>query len=491
MTFLTPDHHRSIRVRSAATLGRAAAGAVATYVHEGTKMWSRGLRWMIAIRTIVAAAVVGVALASCAASTSPSSIAGAPLRTTVPAAKSAPSPVPVNQALIPAPAAPSPVAPTIGLARVAILLPLTGPSAPIGEALLDAAEMALFDAGDEHLILQVYNTGGTPEETAKVAAKAIADGAQIILGPVFAADAKAASPVAMANGVNIVTFSTDPTIAGGNVFELGFLVQEQVREIVTFARSQGHTRFAVLAPESAYGQAAVDAFRTIVPAQGGQISRVGVYAADGSNLEDVVKEITNFEQRKRALAAEKARLAGKTDDASQQALKNLAQQDTFGDVDFDAILLPDQGTRLTRAATLLPYYDVDPNRVQLLGTLLWNTPNLGQEPAMVGGMYPSPSPEGNQKFMSRYRDLYGHPPPTIASHGYDAVALAAALARSGIARPFAAESLTSPSGFAGVDGIFRFLPNGLSERSFAVMQVTHDGPVLVQAGASTFTGAGF
>jgi len=412
------------------------------------------------------------------------------MRTTVPAAK-APSGVPKNQELVPTPAAPGAAVTTAGLSRVALLLPLSGPSANTGEALLDAAEMALFDIGDSHLVLQVYNTNGTPPETAAAAMKAVSEGAQLILGPVFAADAKAAAGPAAADGVNIVTFSTDPSVAGGNVFVLGFLVQEQVREIVTFARSQGHTRFAVLAPDSAYGQAVVDAFRTIVPVQGGQISRVGMYAPDGSNLEQVVKEITDFDQRKRALAVQKAKLAGKTDDASVQALKNLAQTEATGDVDFDAILLPDQGTRLTRAATLLPYYDVDPNKVQLLGTLLWNTPNLGQEAAMVGGMYPAPSPEGNQKFIARYRDLYGHAPPTIASHGYDAVALAAALARSGMARPFAVDTLTSPSGFSGVDGIFRFLPNGLSQRSFAIMQVTRDGPVLVQAGASTFAGTGF
>ena len=310
-------------------------------------MWSRSLRGAVAVRTIVAAAVVGVALASCASSTSPSST-GAPLRTTVPVTKPAPSPVPMNQALIQPPAPQVPAAPVANVARVAILLPLTGPSAPVGEALLDAAEMALFDVGDGRLILQVYNTGGTPQETAQVAAKAIAEGAQLILGPLFAADAKAASAVALANGVNIVTFSTDPTIAGGNVFEIGFLVQEQVREIISYARAQGHTRFAVLAPDSPYGQAAVEAFRTVVPAKGGgQISRVvGMYAADGSNLDAVVRQITDFDQRKRALAAERARLAGKTDDASQQALKRLDQATTFGDVDFDAILLPDQGIRL-------------------------------------------------------------------------------------------------------------------------------------------------
>lgn len=449
---------------------------------------------MAALRAIVAGVAAAVALAACASSEMPSG-PGAPFKTTVRAPRPEPSPVPPAEKLIESHppsqinAAPSPE--TAGLARAALLLPLSGPSAPVGEALLNAAEMALFDIADNKLVLQVYDTKGQPDEAAAMAAKALAEGTQIILGPVFAADAKAAGAVALPHGVNIVTFSTDPSIAGPNVFVIGFLVQEQVREIVNFARSQGHVRFAVLAPDSAYGHAAVDAMKTAVTATGGQVSEVGLYAANGSNIEAVVKQITNFEQRKRALAGEKAKLAGKSDPVSTQAFKALGQLDTYGDVDFDAILLPDQGTRLTRAAAQLAYDDVDTTKVQMLGTLLWNTPNLGQEPAMIGGMYPAPSPDGNKQFNARYKDLYGKTAPTIASHGYDVVALAAALARSGMAQPFSAETLVSPAGFAGVDGIFRFRPDGLSERGFAIMQVTKDGSILVQAGPTTFAGNGY
>jgi ABC-type branched-subunit amino acid transport system substrate-binding protein len=447
-------------------------------------------------RAIVAAVAAAVALAACASPETQPAGPGAPFRTTTRAPRPAPSPVPPTGKLVeprkhgePITVAPTPV--EGGLARAALLLPLSGPSAPVGEALLNAAQMALFDIADNKLVLQVYDTKSQTDEAAAMTTKAIAEGAQIILGPVFAADAKAAGAAALPHGVNVVTFSTDPSVAGMNVFVIGFLVQEQVREIVNFARAQGHTRFAVLAPDSAYGQAAVDALTTSVAAAGGQVAQVGMYAANGSNIDAVVKQITNFEQRKRALASEKARLAGKSDPASVQTFKILSQQETFGDVDFDAILLPDQGTRLTRAATQLTYYDVDTSKVQMLGTLLWNGPNLGQEPAMIGGMYPAPSPEGNRQFNARYKEIYDKAAPTIASHGYDVVALAAALARSGVTQPFSAQTLVSPAGFAGVDGIFRFQPDGLSERSFAIMQVTRDGPVLVQAAATTFAGAGY
>jgi len=379
-----------------------------------------------------------------------------------------------------------PVPDALGLVRVGLLVPLTGPSASIGQALLNAAEMALFDVADERFVLQAYDSQGTPEGATAAAERALAHGAQLILGPLFSAEAGAIAPQADAAGVNIVAFSTDPAIAGPRVYVLGFLVQEQVRQMVLHARAQGLTRFAVLAPDSDYGHAVVEAFNRYVPPGGGEVTNTAFYSADGSNLNDVVRELAAYDRRKQALEEQKAELVGKEDEISQLALERLNRLETIGEVDFEAVLLPDQGTRLTQAATLLPFYDIDSGRVQLLGTMLWNTPGLGREPVMVGGVYPAPPQESNRQFFTRYRELFGRAAPSIASHGYDAVALAAVLARGDHPQPFSAEAITTASGFAGVDGIFRFLPNGLSQRGFAIMQVTRDGAQEIEQAPTTF-----
>ncbi len=379
-----------------------------------------------------------------------------------------------------------PVPDAHGLVRVGFLAPLSGPSAPIGQALLNAAEMALFDVADERFVLQAYDTHGTAEGATEAASRALAHGAQLLLGPLFSAEARAVAPMADAAGVNLVAFSTDPAIAGRRVYVLGFLVQEQVRQMIAYARAQGLQRFAVLAPDSDYGRAVVEAFNRYVPTGGGEVTNVVFYDAEGSNLNDVVRELAAYDRRKQALDEQKAELASKEDEISQLALERLSRLETIGEVDFEAVLLPDQGTRLTQAATLLPYYDIDPGRVQLLGTMLWNTPGLGREPVMTGGVFPAPPQDSNRQFFTRYRELFGRAAPGIASHGYDAVALAAVLARGEHPQPFSAEAITNPSGFAGVDGIFRFLPNGLSQRGFAIMQVTRDGAVEVEKGPTTF-----
>jgi len=378
-----------------------------------------------------------------------------------------------------------------GPVRVGLLVPLSGTAQPTGQGILNAAQLALFEMGDQRLVLQAYDTQGTPEGAVSAATKAISQGVQLILGPVFAGEVKAITPQAQAAGLNVVAFSTDPTVAGANVFVLSFLVEAQVREMVAYARSKNLSRFAVLAPDTAYGQSVADTVRAVVPSGGAEVKQVVYFDPSGNNLEDVVRRLADYDQRKAALQEEKNKLAAQSDEASQLALKRLEQFETLGDVDFDAVFLPEQGALLTQAATLLPFFDIDTARVQLLGTMLWSARGLGREPALVGGLYPAPAPETSRDFANRYRAAFGSNPGPLANHGYDAVALAAVLTRSGSADPFRATALTDPAGFSGVDGIFRFRANGLSERSFAIMQITRDGAEVVRAAPTTFEYVGF
>jgi ABC-type branched-subunit amino acid transport system substrate-binding protein len=376
-----------------------------------------------------------------------------------------------------------------GLVRVGLLAPLSGPSAPTGQGILNAAQLALFEIADEHLVLQVYDTQGTPEGAVAAATKAITEGVRLFLGPVFAGEVKAITPQAQAAGVNIIGFTTDPSVQAPGVYVLGFLVEAQVREVLHYARSQGRTRFAVLAPDNVYGQSVAESVNTLVPAMGGTVSRVSFFNPNGGDLEDVVRKFADFDQRKAALQDQKNSLGANPDEVAQLALKRLEQQETLGDVDFDAVFIPETGARLIQVGNLLPFFDIDPTRVQLMGTMLWNVRGLGREAAMIGGVYPAPAPEPARDFAQRYRQMFGSTPPALANHGYDAVALAAVLVRTGSADPFRPEAITDPAGFSGVDGIFRFKPNGLSERGFAIMQVTRDGADVARPAPKDFSEA--
>ncbi|MDX2221888.1 MAG: penicillin-binding protein activator [Rhodospirillaceae bacterium] len=440
---------------------------------------------------MIAVLAVAIGLSACAGGDAPRPAAPA-VRPDTPAATLAPiAPRAGPGPLIAASPEAGTVVPRDGLARVGLLVPLTGPSAPIGQGLLNAAQMAVFDAADERFVLQVYDTQGTPDGAAAAAALAVSHGVQLVLGPLFAAEAKAVAAQAAAANVRVISFSTDPSVAGGPVHVMGFLVGEQVRAIVDYARERGLARIAVLAPNTIYGQSVVDALGEAVPAAAGQLTRVAYFDPSGSDLEDVVRRLSDYDRRRALLDAQRAELAQRTDEVSQLALKRLERLDTMGDVDFDAVFIPEQGPRLAQAASLLSLFDVEPGRVQLLGTMLWNAPGLGGEPALVGAVYPAPDPSANRDFAQRYRLAYGATPPPLATHGYDAAALAAVLARADAAEPFSAEALVNPAGFAGVDGIFRLTASGLAERGFAILQVSRTGADVVRPAPATFAPAQF
>ncbi len=375
--------------------------------------------------------------------------------------------------------------------RVAILLPLSGPSAGLGRALLDAAQLALFELGGDRLTLMPRDTRGTPEGAAMAAQVAVAGGAELLLGPLFGTSAAAAAPAARAGGVNIVAFSTDRTVAGAGVFLMGFMPEQQVDRVVAFARSRGLSRFAVLAPDSAYGTTVVNAMRRAARRRDADVVRVEFYPSDGSEAHEPVKRMADYGRRRGALLSERKALASRSDEVSKQALKRLDALETLGEVGFDAVMLADGGATLMAVAPLLPYYDIDPAKVRFLGTGLWDDPGLGTEPALVGGWFAAPPPAAAAAFDQRYASTYGRKPPRIASLAYDAVALAAILAGDGATPDYSAAALSDASGFAGTGGIFRFGADGVVERGLAVLEVEPRGLKVVGAAPATFQELGY
>lgn len=321
--------------------------------------------------------------------------------------------------------------------RIALLLPLSGNAASIGQALSNSAQMALFEIAGPDLVLQLYDTQGTPEGAAQAADLALAQGVRLIIGPLFSSEAKVVGPKAQLLNVNVVAFASDPAIAANGVFIIGHQLRQQVERVVLFARSRGLSIFAALAPDDAYGRQAVTALQTAAAAADGRVTAVEFYDPATADLILVVRR--------------------------------LAQQKPF-----DAVLIPDRGDRLKRVTPLLSYFDIDLRDTRLLGTQRWMEGSLHQEPAVIGSWYAVPSSPAQAQFVARYRGAFATNPPAISSLAYDAVALAAVLARGGSPN-FDSDAMTNEAGFAGVDGLFRLRSSGVAERGLAVMEVKTDG----------------
>lgn len=401
---------------------------------------------------------------------------------------SAPPPQALPPVQTPTVAAPPPTVDD-GRIRVALLVPLSGRGAPVGQAMLDAAQMALFDVADDRLLLLPRDTNGTPAGAEAAAIDAVKEGADLILGPLFSADAVAVKPVAASARVPVLAFSNDWTIAGGGMWVLGFQPQDQVARVTGYATSQGYTTFGVLAPTTPYGQAVVDTLAQTVARDGGQVTKTERYTPGQTDVTEVVKRLSDFDLRRKALEEERGKLAvlAEQDEAAKRALRRLQNAETFGDLPFRAVMIAEGGQSLRELAALFPFFDVDPGPVKFLGTGLWDEPGIGREPALVGGWFAAPPPEARLEFEKRFEDLYGQRPHRLATLAYDATALAAILARSSADdRPFEPQDLTNVNGFAGLDGIFRLLPDGLTERALAVMEVTRTGTVVIDPAKETF-----
>ena len=365
--------------------------------------------------------------------------------------------------------------PTPQALKVGLLVPLAGPNATVGRALLDAAQLALFDVADERFELVPRDTAG-PEGAGRAASDAIAAGAQLILGPLLGDEIAAVSAAARASGVPVVSFSNNASAAQPGVFVLGILPRQEVARVVAYARERGASRFAALLPNNAYGQLAEDALRRALDG-GGELVAVERYEPGAADLSPAVRRLAAAERRAATAMGSPSPVAPGLPQGTQSQLP--------AEVGFDAILLPESGDRLLSLAPLLPFFDLDPNRFRYLGITAWGDPRVAREPALIGGWYAAPAPETAERtrFVRVSREAYGRDMPPIATLGYDSVALAAALAKSG---NVGTAALTNPDGFLGVDGLFRLRDDGTNDRRLAILQVQRGNPRVLEPGAERF-----
>jgi len=345
-----------------------------------------------------------------------------------------------------------------GAVKVALLLPLTGSgnTPSVARALKQAAELALFDFDNPAITLVPKDTKGTPDGTRAAAESALQDGAELIIGPLFAQEVTAAAPVATQRNVPMIAFSSDEKVAGNGVYLLSFLAGRDVPRIVSYALAHGKHNFALLIPQSPYGRLAEAAFARSMGRGGGQSVVRATFPPNDAN-------------------------------AMLVPVRQIASAMKAGQV--DALFLPAGPEDLQSLAPLLASNEVTSKRLQFLGTGQWDYPNVGREAALVGGWFPAPDPKGWSDFAAKYAKTYGATPPRIASLAYDAVSLAVSLSPNPPGQRYTATTLTRGSGFAGVDGLFRLLPDGTSERGLAILQVREYGPEMLEPAPNNFTSA--
>lgn len=337
--------------------------------------------------------------------------------------------------------------------KIGLLLPLTGQHAKIGNALLQSAQLALFDMGASHVQLLPKDTGATAQGAASAAQALAAQDVDLIIGPLFAQSVSGAKPVAQRNNISLIAFSTDRTVAGRGAYLMGVLPEEQAERMADYAARRGLTRVGIVAGADNYGHITSGAFRQRAAALGIQIVGTAQY--------------------------------GTSEFASLLASSP------------QAIFLPVGGAQ---ASTIAQKIKTDSPGTLLLGTGLWDSADIATKTGMEGAIYAAPSPALRRNFEAKYNSLYGEAAPRIASIAYDATALAVVISQpnknvqqtgmqqAGLTqfKTIYSQEIAKRSGFSGIDGIFRFRPDGTAQRGLAVLTIRGGRPSVIEAAPSSF-----
>jgi len=330
-------------------------------------------------------------------------------------------------------------------AKVALLLPLTAPgqTANIAAAMKKAAELAMIEAGQTNVTLITKDTSGNPQAAAAAAQAAIDEGAEIILGPLLGSEVAAVTPIAKSRNIPIIAFSSVSSVAQPGVYLMSFLPEQEVSNLLRHISQNGIRTVAALIPNSQYGSVIERALKTSATATGVTIVATERFSRNGQNLSAVAARINR----------------------AVNSPSNPAR----------AVFIPEGGQILRAIGTSLTQAGFSPKTTKVLGTGLWDSPLTNGTPIAFGGWYAGVSPEKVQAFNQRYSASYQAKPPRIASLAYDALSLTLSFARAPIGTRFTPTQITNVEGFNGVNGLFRFRPDGRIERGLSILEVSATG----------------
>ena len=350
---------------------------------------------------------------------------------------------------------------------VAVLLPLSGESANVGQDLKNAAMMAAFDNQNTPLKVLFFDTQSTAAGAVDAYHWAVAQKPDIVLGPVFSKEASAIKNEGLSKP--LLSFSSDTTVIDSNVGTMAVTIPEQVRKMVRHACSSGQYRLAVLGPESKTGEIAMNALSEAVETcPGMRLEKVSLYAADTMNFTDAVQRIApRF-------------ISGKKKNLSDQDREELARPITER-AGVDAIILFEEGVKLRQLLSLLAFYDIGPKDIPVYGLTVVKQANDNN----ANFVYFADLDETNYyNFSRRYKDTFGHGPIRIASQMYDAMGFILSEAAEG--RPISLEDLRSRDSYWGVDGLIRLNADGTNRRALQLKQKRGSRYVLIEAAESFF-----
>jgi branched-chain amino acid transport system substrate-binding protein len=339
-----------------------------------------------------------------------------------------------------------------GGVKVGVILSLSaqGNAGNAAQSMKNAADLALTEFQGANIQLIFKDDGGTAVGAQNAAQQLLSEGAEIILGPLLSHAVAAAGQTTRNRGVPLIGFSTDSNVAARGVYLLSFLPETEVDRVVSFAASQGRKSFISVLPDSAYGAVVEGSFKQAVAARGGRVVALEHYPNDPNRIGEAARKVAS---------------------SARQA---------------DAVFIADAPETTPLVIQQMRANGMAAGRMQIMGTWLWDDPKLFGDPNMNGAWFAAPDVSGFRAFAQRFRSRFGQDPLRTSSLAYDAVSLVAALVKTQGPNRFSEEVLTNPSGFSGIDGVFRFRSDGTSERGLAIMEIRNGSARVISPAPRSF-----
>ena len=327
----------------------------------------------------------------------------------------------------------------------------------LAKGLSQAAALSARELGNRQIVLRGYDTGGNPAKAQSAAQQAVADGAQLIIGPLFSTSAAAVAPVAQAAGIPVIAFTTDESVLRRGVYSVGYLPDAEVDRMLSYAAQRGIRKIGLMSPDTPYGGIVYRTAQNTAPGYGVNIATVQPIGSDFAAASQSAERFAEFYK---------------------------------GAPDTQGILIATNGKPLQAIAAYLAYNDVLPSKVRYMGLGIWDDPETFREATLRDGWFPGLDPALKAEFERRYSGAYGGKPPAIAALAYDGVKIVGALLQRSKATgqpPFIVENIENPTGFRGMSGLFRFLPSGGNQRLLAILKVGRRQFEVVDPAPETFS----
>ena len=356
--------------------------------------------------------------------------------------------------------------------NIGLMLPLTGPHYSIGQSLLNASQLALYTSKNSNINFIVKDVGETKNLT-KSFYELVNDDVELIVGPVFSEKLKVLNPMSRDENVKLISFSNNIDITSKNLSAFGLSPEDEIEKLFRYCDSKNLKRIKIILPENIYGNKIKDKILNLKKLDLNIDSKFFYYDPKNPDFYEVSKRVANYETRKENLKNEISRLSEFTDEISKAKIKKLKKLDTYGELNFDALLIiVNKFDELISFSSVLPYYDVDPKKIQYLGTSTWNKTAILKEPSLNGGIFTDIDQDSLEKFINHYEKYFKEKPHELAAFAFDIIGLIAKLQKKdgSLTKLKTIETVS----YSGVTGKFRLLNSGRTSRTPEIYKIKNE-----------------